>query len=344
MHIATGKASNITIATHTHPDGDAVGSSLGLLHYLEAAGKNVRIVLSDGCPDSLGFLTEKAGGSISVLEENGDMTRRIIRESDLLFCLDMNSFSRAEALESDLESAGCPKILIDHHPEPDKGSFDMVFSMTGISSTSELMYYILMAMPDIDGDASRLPAGTREALMTGMTTDTNNFANSVYPSTFDMASGLIEAGTDRDAILSALYNCGRENRFRLMGTLLKDNMTITPDGVAYMIIASALARQYDIREGETEGFVNLPLGIKNVRMSILVREEPERFRISIRSKRGIPANICARRYFNGGGHELAAGGRLIKGPDTGETPEEVAGYIEKSTRMFFNETADYDDI
>ena len=104
MHIATGKASNITIATHTHPDGDAVGSSLGLLHYLEAAGKNVRIVLSDGCPDSLGFLTEKAGGSISVLEENGDMTRRIIRESDLLFCLDMNSFSRAEALESGFEA------------------------------------------------------------------------------------------------------------------------------------------------------------------------------------------------------------------------------------------------
>ena len=175
--------------------------------------------------------------------------------------------------------------------------------------------------------------------MAGMTTDTNNFSNSVYPSTFGMASQLLAAGVDRDAIIDSLYTNYRETRFRLMGMLLKDRMTITPWGTAYMIINKDIAAEYDIKEGETEGFVNMPLGIRKVRMSFLLKEEDDRFRVSVRSKKGISANRCAAEFFNGGGHEQAAGGKLIKGRDLSAEPDiaEVAEYVEKCTYRFFNE-------
>ena len=152
-----------------------------------------------------------------------------------------------------------------------------------------------------------------------------------------MASELLAAGIDRDAVLGSLYLNFRENRFRLMGKLLSDNMVITPEGTAYMIIDKDMARKYDIKEGETDGFVNAPLGIKNVRMSFLLKEEDEKFRVSIRSKKGVSANKCSAMYFNGGGHELAAGGKLYKGKDIpGGTVAEAAGYIEKHTREFLS--------
>ena len=119
-----------------------------------------------------------------------------------------------------------------------------------------------------------------------LSTDTNNFANSVYPSTFMMASELLAAGIDRDAIIASLYTNYRENRFRLMGRLLSENMVVTDFGVAYMIVDRMMAGKYDIREGETEGFVNIPLGIDCVRMSLLLKEEEDRFRVSVRSKKG----------------------------------------------------------
>lgn len=331
------KSDRITIVTHTHPDGDAIGSSAGLLHYLRMKGKHPHIILSDRYPESLAFLIQDIKEDIFIFEENPEGTGSILGESDLLFCLDMNSYGRADALEPHLRQLSCPAILIDHHLNPEKESFHTVFSETDISSTSELLYHILLAMPDVDGDVGKLPHKTGTALLTGMTTDTNNFANSVYPSTFSMASDLIGAGIDRNAILDSLYNCYRENRFRLMGTLLADRMKITDKGVAYMIIDNAIAREYDIREGETEGFVNIPLGMKNVRMSLLLKEEEDRFRVSIRSKKGISANMCAARFFHGGGHELAAGGKLVKGQDISGGVEKLAAYVEKATDLFFTD-------
>ena len=335
----TGKAGKITIATHMHPDGDAIGSSVGLMHYLETLGKDVSIVLNDRYPDTVAFIAGKGDGRIHVHEEAPEDTAEAIAGSDLIFCMDMNSFGRAENLGEALGKAGCRKILVDHHLHPDTEAFDIVVSKTDISSTSELLYYLLLEAPDIRGDAGKLPEATAKALLAGMTTDTNNFANSVYPSTFAMASRLLAAGVDRDAVISALYSNYRENRFRLMGMLLKDRMEITPCGVAIIIIDKQTAQDYDMKEGETEGFVNLPLGIRKVRMSILLKEEADRFRVSVRSKKGISANRCAMEYFNGGGHEQAAGGRLVKGKDLGSCPgmDEVAGYVRDCTCKFFKE-------
>jgi phosphoesterase RecJ-like protein len=169
--------------------------------------------------------------------------------------------------------------------------------------------------------------------MTGMTTDTNNFANSVFPSTLRMASELIEAGVDRELIISNLYNQHKESRMRLMGVVLKDLMKITPDGVAYIILNKEILKEYHIEDGDTEGFVNLPLSIAKVKMSIMLKEDGDKVRVSIRSKRGISANRCSKLHFNGGGHENAAGGRLYMPRDI-KNIEDAASYIEEHTHTF----------
>jgi phosphoesterase RecJ-like protein len=149
-----------------------------------------------------------------------------------------------------------------------------------------------------------------------------------------MASTLLAAGVDRDYILDKLFNQYGENRLRLMGHTMKDLLTITEDGAAYMILDKKTLDEYHIKDGDTEGFVNMPLSIAGVRMSLLLKEDTERIRVSIRSKKGTSANRCARLYFNGGGHENAAGGRL-------EIPiEEVEEYVKIKVHTYLTENED----
>ena len=170
-----------------------------------------------------------------------------------------------------------------YHISPEADFYDLVFSETEVSSSCELLYNVLMSMPEIGGHAERLGIETGTALMLGMTTDSNNFANSTYPSTLEMAGKLIEAGVDRDALLENLYNRYRENRYRFMGHFLSKKMKITEEGVAYAVISAEEIRSFGIKDGETEGFVNMPLGIDTVRMSVFIKEEDngERFRVSV---------------------------------------------------------------
>lgn len=335
-----GDARTISIVTHMKPDGDAMGSCMAMYHFLKSMGKNPKVILNDPYPAYLSFLvSEETADDICIFADNPEKTSEEIIGSDLVICLDFNAFHRADRLEGPLADARGKKMLIDHHLNPAREMFDLSFSETGISSASELLYHILMATDSISGNASKLGKGCMEALLTGMTTDTNNFANSVYPSTLRMASSLLEAGTDRDAILNRLYNQFSENRLRIMGHMMKDLLTITPDGVAYIVLDRKTQTDYGIAEGDTEGFVNMPLSIADVRMSFLIKEDEERIRVSIRSKKGTSANMCAREWFNGGGHENAAGGRLY-------VPEDIAGiedagaYIEEKTHLFLNKDED----
>lgn len=332
-----GGSARIAVTAHMKPDGDAIGSCAALYHFLRQAGKEVRIVLPDRCPDFLSFISGKiAEGDLLSYDICPEAATKAITGCDLLFCMDFNSFSRTGGLAATISGAHMPKILVDHHLNPDRELFTLSFSETEVSSTAEYLYHILMETSQVKGVAGRLPAGSAEAIMTGMTTDTNNFANSVYPSTLKMASELLGTGVDRDNIISCLYNCAREERIRLEGLLLSENLRITDDGAAYMILDRKTMDAFGIREGETEGFVNIPLTIGRVRMSFLFKEDTGKIRVSIRSKRGVSANRCASAYFNGGGHELAAGGSLAMPGDIGSI-EEVAAYVEKVTHLFLNQ-------
>ena len=336
LHSLILQAKEIVLVSHSHPDGDAVGSVVALAEYIRSfAGSRVTPVLPDPPSDNISFIAENTGG-ILCHSDDPDGVEKAVAECDLLICLDFNSFSRTDALEDVLSESKAFKVLIDHHLHPDTEPFALVFSLAKISSACELLFWILMAMPGIDGDASLLSPIARDALMAGMTTDTNNFANSVFPSTLQMASLLLAAGTDRDAIVTKLFNECRENRLRLMGHLLDRELKIIDElGVAYMVLDRATMRRFDIREGESEGFVNLPLSIGRVRMSIFAREYETTYRVSIRSKKGTSANACAVDWFHGGGHENAAGGKIMKTDDGIRCPADVSSYIERVVREFF---------
>lgn len=329
------EAAGIVITTHMKPDGDAMGSSAAMYHFLKAQGKNPRIVINDPYPSYLSFLIkEDMSDDVLIHTENPAEAEGAILGADLIICLDFNAFHRTDRLENPLTQATGKKVLVDHHLNPSVEQFDLSFSEAEISSASELTYHILIRTSYAGGDTRRLGNDCAEALMTGMTTDTNNFANSVFPSTLHMASDLLSAGVDRDMILNRIYNQYGENRLRLLGHMMKDLMKITPDGVAYIVLDKETLDRYNVGEGDTEGFVNMPLSIADVRMSILAKEDDGRVRISIRSKRGTSANMCARTFFNGGGHENAAGGRL-RIPEDIKGIEETAGYIERNTHIFF---------
>ena len=329
------QARKISVVTHQKPDGDAIGSCIGLYHFLKMCGKDsVRIILNDRYPDYLSFLCEDVvHGDMIFFQEMQDTAQTLIKDSDLIFCLDFNAFHRTDRMEGSLSESKADKILIDHHLNPDRSTFDLVFSETEISSASELLYQILIRTGRISMDATALPRQCATALLTGMTTDTNNFSNSTYPSTFLMASDLLAAGVDRDDILAHLYNQFSENRLRLLGHIMKDLLTITEDGVAYIVLDRNVQKEYRIEDGDTEGFVNLPLSIAKVKMSLLLKEDGDKVRVSIRSKKGISANRCSQLHFNGGGHENAAGGRLFIPKDIKKI-EDAAAYIEKHTHIF----------
>lgn len=322
-------ARRVCVVSHQHPDGDALGSASALVSCLRSFyGADALAVVPDAFPRQLDFIA----GGVVVHSENPGAVRDFLQETDLVVCVDLNALSRTAGLADGLKAASCPKVLIDHHLDPCREEFGLVFSETEISSASELLYSILLQLPPVDGDASRLPSDAALSLMAGMTTDTNNFANSVYPSTFRMASALLEAGVDRDGMLSRLYNGYRENRYRMMGEYLS-SMKITPQGIAYMVLSREVAARFDLADGETEGFVNMPLGIGEVKASIFAKEDDGFFRISVRSKKGFSANRLAKEFFHGGGHECAAGGRL-------SVPEDVSGvedagkYMEEVSARF----------
>jgi len=313
-------ATRIAVLGHTHPDGDALGSVSALCSFL---GRKATAIFPDSLPETLRFAMLPEVPYLFA-DSGREAAEAAIAEADLVVLLDCNAFSRTDVLEGALKASGAPKILIDHHLNPDLEAFDLVFSTPDISSASELLYWILKEIGPLS-----LPACT--ALLTGMTTDTNNFANSVYPSTFRMASELLAAGVDRDAVLARLYNNYRENRVRLMGYMQHEELHILPEGAAYMILSREIQERFDLAEGESEGLVNVPLSIGRVRLSLLLKEQDGHWRVSLRSKKGTSAQQCAQRFFHGGGHENAAGGKLTPGEDY-TAPEGLVPYLENALK------------
>ena len=334
------EAGQIGIVSHTRPDGDAVGSCLALKHFIEAlpgAAPRCRILLDTEVPDAVRFLfSPDDERQTLVFRQDGGEAAAYAAGCDLLCFLDLNRFSRAGGLEDVLRGSGARKILIDHHLDPDRSQFGLCFSDTGVSSTCELLYLLLSRCPSVTEQG--LPAPCLDPLLTGITTDTNNFANSVSGTTLSVVSALLEAGADRETILEHIYNEYPERRIRLMGYLLDRELILTESGAALMVLDGETARAFGIREGETEGFVNLPLAIDRVKMSLFLRQDGGEYRVSIRSKRGWSANRLARDCFDGGGHEQAAGGKILLGGDL-RTKADVTARVLRCTERFLSDEA-----
>lgn len=329
---AIQQSTRIAVVGHTHPDGDALGSCTALSLWLAGRGKAVSCIFPDTPADNLLFILSP---KVNYLygDAHAAAARKALEACELLIQLDCNQFSRTEGLAPFLEASSAQKILIDHHLNPDRKSFDIVFSTPEISSASELLYWVLKAAEGDTLGPLGLGMTIGTALMAGMTTDTNNFANSVFPSTFRMASELIAAGVNRDALLQQLYSSYRENRVRLMGYMQYEGLKVLPEGAAYMILTKDIMSRFDLREGESEGLVNVPLSIGAVKLSVLLKEDDGHFRVSVRSKKGTSAQQLAVRFFHGGGHENASGGKLFIGADIANA-QAAEAYVSNALKTF----------
>ena len=328
-------AAKVTVIVHTHPDGDALGSGRAMTDYLtKRLGKDARLIIPDSVPRTITFLTE--GFSVLDASQEPEAARGRIAGSDLILLLDLNQLHRTEQLAGAIASSPATKVLIDHHLRPDTAPFALVFSEPERSSTCELLYFILKELEN--GCTANIPESSLYAMMAGMTTDTNNFANSVIPSTLQMTSELLQAGVDRDDIIDKLYHSDSEQRLLSFADMISNHLVILPSGVSYMIMTEEMQAAYGVDAGETEGLVNMPLKVDRVRMSVFIREDEGHFRVSIRSKRGLSARNMAAEYFHGGGHELAAGGKIFW-PEDIPSKDAAASYLEEiAARFLRNET------
>ena len=317
------KVKKITIITHFNPDGDAIGSSLALYHYLLEKEFDVSVIIPNRAPQFLHWLP--GYNKIHVFDEATDSSKSLINDSELIFFLDFNVINRTKEMEKFLKNLPTRKILIDHHPDPENFA-DIIISSTEVSSTSELLYEFLTSFKV----GSEINVDIAECLYTGVMTDTGSFSyNSSSPDTYFIVSKLIEQGIDKDKIFWKVYDNYSIDRMRLLGYCLNQKLKVFPEyAAAYISITRAELDKYNYEPGDSEGFVNYPLSIKGIVFSVIFIEHEEHIKISFRSKGEFYANHFAMKHFNGGGHRNAAGGYSDK------SLEETLNKFEKELQIY----------
>ena len=318
----------IVILSHTNPDGDAVGSSLAWAEVLRARGHEVTCVVPNKYPYFLDWMPGIEEVVVFKTDTEGRAVKAIA-EADVLFCLDFNAVSRLEILSETIQgNTTARRVLIDHHLQPDEG-FDIVFSHPESSSTCFLVYCLVEAMYGTGAITRRMG----ELLYVGMMTDTGNFAFShLTPELFRAVAVLLEKGISIPEIHNSVYNAYTEGRARLFGYAINRKMALIEDGtVAYMSLLESEMRRFQFQQGDSEGFVNYALTIKKVKMSAMFLAHRKFIRISLRSRGDVDVNLFARKYFNGGGHKNAAGGKSIL------SMEETIDHYIRSVREFAEE-------
>lgn len=314
---------SIVIISHHNPDGDAVGSALGLYHVLKNTHKKLSVILPNQASEFLKWMPGYK--DIIIFKEHTSLAEELIANAGIIVCVDFNEFGRVDAAQNSLESSKAYKIVIDHHPGPDT-RFDLIFSYTEASSASELVYnfiQILNLISSVDDDAAC-------CLFTGIMTDTINFSvNSSRKDTFDIVSKLLLFNINKEEIYDKVFNNFSYDRLRLVGFLLYKKLSLLKEfGLAYIILTQEEKNLFHFVEGDQEGIVNMPLSISGINTSIIAIEKEDHIKISSRSKNEIDLNLLSRKYFNGGGHINAAGGTLYM------PINEVEEYIIKSVKEF----------
>lgn len=293
----------IVIIPHVNPDGDAIGSALGLNDVLNKAGFESVVIVPNDFPVYLNWLSSE--GIPLIYEQSSERCHQLIDAADALFFLDFNDVKRLGKLEEYLRPNTKPVILIDHHPDPQIKT-DYMFSDTNVSSTAELVFDFVDAMGLMD----HLGAVGANALLTGIIADTGSFShNSSRPAMYPIVGELIKRGADKDRINESLFNDFSEKRMRLLGYCLSEKMEIFPQyRTALIWLTAEELKRFDFHPGDTEGFVNYPLSVRGIVFSAFFMEKHDLVKISFRSKGSFPTNDFSGVHFNGGGHRNASGG------------------------------------
>jgi len=293
----------IVIVAHVGPDGDAMGSTLALWHYLMTIEKEPVVIVPTMYANFLAWMPGSEG--VLIYEKDKETADELIAAAELIFTLDFNQASRMAKMADAVINAAAPKILVDHHLHPDTYA-KITVSYPEVSSTSELIFRLICRL----GDFSMINLACAECIYTGMMTDTGGFTyNSNKQEIYTIIAELIKLGVDKDDIYRKVFNNYSADRMRLMGYALYNKMKVYPEHKAALITLSLKElEEFNYQTGDAEGLVNMPLSIEGVIFSVFMREDSDKIKISLRSQGTFPANKVSADLFNGGGHLNAAGG------------------------------------
>ncbi len=299
----------IVIITHYNPDGDAIGSSLGLKHFLTAKGLNAEVIVPNDFPKFLKWMPESK--KITIADYKRKKAAELIADADVIFILDFNASHRAGQMVGPwIERAKGKKILIDHHQQPE--DFDFVYSDTTKPATSQMVYHFIEAL----NEEHLVNLEIAQSLYTGIMTDTGGFRfRSTSATTHRIIANLIEKGADPAMITTNTWDTNTVSRLHLLSLIL-GRIELVKDGkVAILYLKRKELEEFGFEKGDTEGFVNYGLSIAGTMMSAFFMEDlyEDFIKISFRSKEDVDCNSFSRKYFNGGGHINAAGGKYMKG-------------------------------
>jgi len=297
---------NIVIVPHRNPDGDAMGSTLGLYHYLKLNNHNAVVMAPNDYPDFLKWLP--GDDTVLKFEIKQEESNVLIENADLIFTLDFNAFHRAgHQMAEVLEKSTAIKIMIDHHQQPDDYA-KYTYSDVLMSSTCEMVYNFIEML----GDKDKIDATIATCLYVGIMTDTGSFRFPATTSrTHEVIGYLIKKGADNSQIHNNIYDTNSYSRLQLLGRVLQNLKVIPELRTAYTTLSQAELDEFNFKKGDTEGFVNYALSLKDIIFAVIFIEnqQDQIIKISLRSKGEFSVNEFSRSHFHGGGHTNAAGGR-----------------------------------
>lgn len=319
------ESKKVVLTCHVRPDGDAIGSTLGLYHLLRKEGKEVSVVIPDKAPVNLSFLP--GFNDIAVYTLHAQYCDKLINDADLIICCDFNKPARQDNLAPSILNAHCKKVLIDHHEYPERFT-DLSISYPDMSSTCELVVRLIASMGmfgDVDKDCA-------ECLLTGMLTDTQNLTvNIKYNDIYEILMRLMEKGADKKKIVKKALNTRSYSSMKLEAYALSNKLEVFPEHYCALItLDRSELQKFHYEKGDTEGLVNRPLEIKGMVYSVFMREDPDCIKVSTRSENEFPVSKICSDLFNGGGHLQAAGG-------------EFKGSLEECKKLFLDNMGRYDE-
>lgn len=292
---------NVAILSHRNPDGDAIGSSLAMCHYLEQYGHTVNVLFPSEYPEEFEFLP--GSEDILIWDIHTEECKQVLNRKNVFIFLDFNSYSRIDRMGDLIKSLPGTRILIDHHLYPDEMA-DFVYSEPSASSTCELVYRFITGM----GDGQKINPTVGKCIFTGLVTDTGSFRHATNSTVFRIAADLVDRGVDDTAIQDFIFNSQKEKNLRLLGHCLSNRMEYLPEyRTALIWLSRKDYEQFEIQRGDTEGIVNYLLTIRDVRLAAFIHNQPTIVKLSLRSKGDLDVQEICHTHFSGGGHKNAAG-------------------------------------
>jgi len=292
---------NVAIFSHRNPDGDAIGSSLAMRHYLEQYGHTVHVLFPSEFPEE--FEALPGADEILVWDIHTEECKHVMLKKNVFIFLDFNALSRIDKMGDFTRDLPGTRILIDHHLYPDPVA-DYMYSEPEASSTCELVYRFITGM----GDAQKINPVVGKCIFTGLVTDTGSFRHATNPLVYRIAADLVERGVDDSAVQDMIFNSQKEKNLRLLGHCLFNRFEYFPEFRTAMIwLSKKDYEEFNIQRGDSEGIVNYLLTIKDVRLAVFIHNQPTVVKLSLRSKGDFDVQDICKKHFNGGGHKNAAG-------------------------------------